>query len=139
MFAHFVCALLGFLYSFCARKFPTKSGKTPGHLALTKGCITINIHTEHGRILSERAPQESEALWDRRTFTPCNLPVLHAPAGHEVCSGTAYPFRAANHSCTSGSLSEDCCNKGRTQTPPPGGRPQASTVLRLTTKVNRNI
>ena len=41
----------------------------------------------HTTIPSERAPQESCILQDLRTFTPHNLPVLHAPSGREVCSG----------------------------------------------------
>ena len=40
MFARFVCDLL----AFCARKFPEKSGKIPGHLLLTKSCIYVRCY-----------------------------------------------------------------------------------------------
>ena len=42
---------------------------------------------DHDRTPSERAPQESGALWDRRSCTTQNLPVLHAEAGRELCAG----------------------------------------------------
>ena len=102
--------------------------------------IKINrFRTNHGRTPSERASQESGTLWDHRTCTPYNAPVLYAQTGHEMCAGPSISVSVWQFPCTSSFKSENCCNRGPTQNLARMGMPQDPTYLRITTNRNQKI
>ena len=91
------------------------------------------------RTLFERAPQESRPLRDLRTFTPHNLPVLHAPAGRGVFSGLSMSVPGIQQSLYERLPIRKLLQQGPYLDPPqPGGRPWDPIYLKLTTNLNRN-
>ena len=70
-------------------------------------------------------------------LTTCQC-CMHQP-GMKCVESQACMCRSANHNCTSGFPSENCCNRGPTRNHRPGGRPRDPTALRLTSNVNQKI
>ena len=93
---------------------------------------------DHGKTPSLRAPQESRALRDRRTFTRHDTPVLYAPAGREVCSVPSMSVRVSQPSLYNKLLIKKNFHQGPYPTPPSGGRRRAPTYLRLMINMNQN-
>ena len=88
---------------------------------------------------STKGPQERGALQDRRNCTPHNPPVIYAPDGYKMYAGPRMFMPGRQLYLYKRFPIRNFHNRGPTQTPPYGGRPRPSTVLKLITNMERNI